>query len=89
MADHLAALEETAAVVSGATLLPDLPLAIISSGDQLPDTLAKHRQLAALSSQSRHIVATNSGHWIQFDAPELVVTTIRDIVDRTRRITAA
>jgi pimeloyl-ACP methyl ester carboxylesterase len=89
MADHLAVLEETAACVGGVASLSDVPLVIISSGDQSPDTITKHRQLARLSSQSRHIVATKSGHWIQFDEPDLVVTSIRAVVDRTRRTFAA
>jgi pimeloyl-ACP methyl ester carboxylesterase len=89
MAAHLAALEETAAVASRVTSLPDVPLVIISSGDQSPDTIAKHRQLARLSSQSRHILAAKSGHWIQFDEPDLVVTAIRDVVDRSRQTNAA
>ena len=89
MADHLAALEETAAAVGSLTSLPDVPLVIISSGDQSPETIAKHRQLARLSSQSRHLIATKSGHWIQFDEPALVVGAIREIVDRTRQTSAA
>lgn len=84
MANHLAALEETAAVVSRVTSLGDIPLVIISSGDQSPETIAKHRELTGLSSQSRHIVATNSGHWIQFDEPALVIAAVRDIVERVR-----
>jgi pimeloyl-ACP methyl ester carboxylesterase len=71
------------------TSLPDVPLVIVSSGDQRSDVIAKHRQLARLSSSGRHIVAATSGHWIQFDDPDLVVDTIRDIVDRTRRTNAA
>jgi pimeloyl-ACP methyl ester carboxylesterase len=89
MAAHLAALEETAAVIARVRSLPDVPLVIISSGDQPSITIAKHQQLARLSSQSRHIVAPKSGHWIQFDEPELVVETIRDLVDHTRRTNAA
>ena len=89
MADHLAALEETAAVVAGMTSLPDVPLVIISGGDQSADTIAKHRELARLSSQSRHVIAAKSAHWIQFDEPDLVVMTIREVVDRTRRTNAA
>lgn len=84
MADHLAALNETAAVVSRVTSLGDIPLVIISSGDQTRETIAKHRQLTRLSSQSRHIVATNSGHWIQFDEPALVIAAVRGIVERVR-----
>jgi pimeloyl-ACP methyl ester carboxylesterase len=62
---------------------------IISSGDQPSETIAKHRQLARLSPQGRHLVAAESGHWIQFDEPDLVIKTIREIVDRTRRTNAA
>jgi pimeloyl-ACP methyl ester carboxylesterase len=89
MGDHLAALEETAAAVSRLASLGDVPLAIISSGDQPPQVIAKHRQLAHLSTNGRHIVAATSGHWIQFDDPNLVVTTIRDVIDRVRRLSAA
>jgi len=80
MADHLAALEETAAVVAGVTSLRDVPLVVISGGDQPAEVLAVHRQLARLSSNGRQIVAAESGHWIQFDSPDLVVATIRDVV---------
>jgi pimeloyl-ACP methyl ester carboxylesterase len=89
MADHIAALEETAAVVARVTSLPDVPLVIVSSGDQPAQTIARHRALARLSPQSRHMTAAKSGHWIQFDEPDLVVTAIREMVDRTRRNTAA
>src|SRR5205085_11229890 len=34
LADHLAALEETSAVVSRVTSLPDVPLVVVSSGNQ-------------------------------------------------------
>jgi pimeloyl-ACP methyl ester carboxylesterase len=89
MADHLAALEETAAFVSSVTALPSVPLVIISSGDRSPDTLAKHRQLTRLSPHSRHIVAENSGHWIQFDQPDLVVSAVREVIEQARRTNAA
>jgi pimeloyl-ACP methyl ester carboxylesterase len=84
MADHLAALEETAAAVAALRALPDAPLVIISSGTQPADVIAKHRTLADRSSRGRHIVATGSGHWIQFDEPELVVNVIRELVEATR-----
>lgn len=83
MANHLAALEEAAAVVAAITSLPDIPLVVISSRDQSADTIARHRALAGLSSQGRHVTA-EAGHWIQFDDPDLVVTTIRGIVERAR-----
>jgi pimeloyl-ACP methyl ester carboxylesterase len=85
IADHLGALEETAAFVAGVRSLPDVPLVIISSGSQPPEAIARHQDLARLSSKSRHVVAASSGHWIQFDQPDLVVATIRDVVNHTRR----
>ena len=89
MADHLEMFEETAACVAGVTSLSDVPLVIVSSADRSPEMIAKHQELAHLSSHSRHLVATKSGHWIQFDEPELVVEVIREMVERTRRPNAA
>jgi pimeloyl-ACP methyl ester carboxylesterase len=78
MANHLAALQEGAAMVARITSLPDIPLIVISASDHSPDTIARHRALARLSSQGRHLIA-GIGHWVQFDDPELVVTAIRDV----------
>jgi pimeloyl-ACP methyl ester carboxylesterase len=89
MADHLAALEETAAVINRITSLPDVPLVVISSGDQPTDVIDRHRQLAGLSQRGRHIVANTSGHWIQFDDPDLVVSTLREIIDGIRHTRVA
>lgn len=47
-----------------------------------PDTLVKHQALARLSSKGRHLVAAKSGHWIQFDEPELVVRVVREVAGR-------
>ena len=84
MAEHLAALEEMAALVAGISRLPGVPLVVISSGDQPEETLERHRQLARLSSQGRHVVAANSGHWVQFDEPDVVVAAVRDVVTAAR-----
>jgi pimeloyl-ACP methyl ester carboxylesterase len=89
MADHLAALEETAAVIDRITSLPDVPLVVISSGDQPSNVIDRHRQLAGLSQRGRHIVANTSGHWIQFDDPDLVVSTLREIIDGIRHTRVA
>ena len=78
-AEHLGALEDMAAAVAGVTSLPDVPIVVVSSGHQSPDTIARHRALARLSSHGRHVIAERAGHWIQFDDPELVIATIRDV----------
>ena len=38
-------------------------------------------ELAELSTNSKHIVAEKSGHFIMYDQPDLVIRTIQDIVD--------
>jgi len=42
------------------------------------------RELAALSSNSEHIIAASSGHSIHFDDPLLLVNTVTRTVDRAR-----
>lgn len=80
MAEHLGALGETGAAAGAVTSLGDVPLAIVSSRDQPADNVAKQQDLVRLSSRGRHVVAGRSGHWIQFDQPDLVVEVIRDTV---------
>jgi pimeloyl-ACP methyl ester carboxylesterase len=85
MADHLRALESSGAEIVGLDPLADMPLVVISSGDQPPEQIAEHQALACLSGKGRHLVAAKSGHWIQFDQPELVVTAIQEVVEAARR----
>jgi pimeloyl-ACP methyl ester carboxylesterase len=85
MADHLATLERNREAI--ATVIPprEIPLAVISSGDQPAEQLAAHRSLVEDSVAGRHIVATHSAHWIQFDEPELVVDAVRELSESARR----
>src|SRR5262249_47995519 len=81
MGEHIAALEETAAAVARITSLPDVPLVVVSAGDQPPAIVARHREMARLSAHGRVVLAAGSGHWIPFDDPELVVALAREVVD--------
>ena len=82
MADHLQVLERDG--MSAGTLIPprDIPVVVISSGNQPPAQIAAHRMLAERSADSRHVVASRSAHWVQFDEPELIVTVVRELVER-------
>jgi pimeloyl-ACP methyl ester carboxylesterase len=84
MADQLRALEGAAAS-AGQPGPVGVPLVVISSGNQPPGVMAAHQALARMSSQGRQVVATSSGHWVQFDEPALVVDAIRDVVHAARR----
>jgi pimeloyl-ACP methyl ester carboxylesterase len=81
MAQHLAALGEAGAAAAGVSRLPDLPLVVLSGRDQPPHILAAHGALARLSGRGRHVIATGSGHWMHLDEPELVVESVREVVE--------
>jgi pimeloyl-ACP methyl ester carboxylesterase len=72
-------------LVAAAGSYGDLPLVTISStriGEH------RHRQqeaLATLSTRGRHLIASNSGHWIPLDQPDLVTHVIRDVRQETMR----
>jgi pimeloyl-ACP methyl ester carboxylesterase len=84
MADHLLALDRDREAIATVAPPREVPLIVISSGDQPPEQLAVHQSLARVSDAGRHVVARRSAHWIQFDEPELVVAAVRDLVDAAR-----
>ena len=66
----------------------DLPLVTISSTDPDQHKVEQQEVLARLSTRGRHIVASNSGHWIPLDQPAVVIGTIRDVLSETRGLSA-
>ena len=82
MADHLGVLAREG-VSLGAFIPPrEIPVVVISSGNQPPDQIAAHRALAERSADGRHVIAARSAHWVQFDEPALVVTLVRELIER-------
>jgi pimeloyl-ACP methyl ester carboxylesterase len=63
----------------------DLPLAVISSASAAERRLQADSALARSSTQGRHILARDSGHWIPLDAPQVVIDAISDMVRAIRR----
>ena len=82
MADHLMVLERDGAVIAAAQPPPTVPTVVISGGHQTADEIEVHRALAASSFAGRHIVASRSTHWVQFDEPELIVEAVKDLAER-------
>ena len=80
MADHLATLERHRDAIAAVTPPREIPLIVISSRDQPADEVAAHRNLVERSIAGRHIIASQSAHWIQFDEPELVVDAVKGLV---------
>jgi pimeloyl-ACP methyl ester carboxylesterase len=84
MADHLLTLERHRESIAAAVPPREVPLVVISSGDQPAEQLAAHRRLAETSVAGRHLVAARSAHWIQFDEPEFVVDAVRKLTESAR-----
>jgi hypothetical protein len=43
------------------------------------------QELVKLSSNSPHILAEKSSHFIQFDQPELIVKAVRQVIEEIRQ----
>ena len=84
MADHLLALDRGGTSIAAIAPPREIPIVVISSGDQPPDWLGAHRKLAEASIDGRHIIASRSAHWVQFDEPELIVAVVKDLVESQR-----
>jgi pimeloyl-ACP methyl ester carboxylesterase len=72
MAEYLERLPENAAAAQEQGWPQDLPITALTVLTSVPD----------LPSGVTHRVARHSGHWIQLDEPELVLTAIRDLMKK-------
>jgi pimeloyl-ACP methyl ester carboxylesterase len=83
---HVATPPVSAAQAAAVSTLGDLPLVVLS-GDHHPAPYADwQRDLAQLSSCGRHVVASDSGHWIHLDHPERVSGAIHEVVAAARSL---
>lgn len=93
---ELKSISESASQAGQTGTLGDIPLIVVSSDPdkpqpELPEDLAKpasdawqrmQKELAQLSTRSTHIVAKNSGHYVQLDRPDVVVGAVRQVVNQ-------
>ena len=85
MAAHMRVLETEGAAIAAAQPPAAVPTVVISSGNKAPEQIDEHRALAARSATARHVIASRSTHWVQFDEPELIVDAVRELIARSRR----
>jgi pimeloyl-ACP methyl ester carboxylesterase len=83
MWQHLAAMPSCCAdVARGSDTFGDLPVVVLSAGGRDERWLAADARLAQSSSNGRHVISSNSGHWVHLDDPALVVEAIRSVMRR-------
>lgn len=81
MAGQIESLPESAAeVLRAGNGLQGKPVIVISAANAEPLRLAEQIAITRLSAHGRHIVARNSGHWVQLDEPELVTGAILEAI---------
>jgi pimeloyl-ACP methyl ester carboxylesterase len=80
MGDHLLTLERDASLITAVVTPRDIPVTVLSSGNQPAEQRDAHRCLADASDRGRHVIATRSAHWIQFDEPDMIVDAIKDLI---------
>jgi pimeloyl-ACP methyl ester carboxylesterase len=100
---ELRAFSTSAAQTAISGSLGDTPLVVLSHDPNtpqpdLPEDLVKpfndvwekmQEELAHLSSRSEHVIANNSGHYIQLDRPDLVIEAVHKVVDESRHSLSA
>jgi pimeloyl-ACP methyl ester carboxylesterase len=57
----------------------------ISSTNPGEYRLRQQESLARLSTRGRHIVASNSGHWIPLEEPQIVIDAIAETLSQVRQ----
>lgn len=86
LASQIRYMPESAAQVAAAQIRPDLPLVVLSASSLPPDEIEQHRVLASTSARGRHLVVSDSGHWIQLDQPEIVIRAITELLSEIRSV---
>lgn len=93
--DELISFRRSAAQVRNSGPLPDVPLVVISRGQQAwPDTPKGNKlerlwarlqdDLAERQVHVPHLFAQNSGHYVQLDEPGVVVNAVRSVIASMR-----
>ena len=84
---HLDAVPASVVEMHGAQSVEGVPVVLLTPGDAKPFS---GDDLRRIGSGARQVIARKSGHWIHLDEPELVVDTIRRMVEQVvpKRVSA-
>jgi pimeloyl-ACP methyl ester carboxylesterase len=85
VASQVEHLPESAAQVRSTDGFGDVPLIVLSASHPSAARLSELESAARLSSNNKLVIASDSGHWIPLDQPEVVTHAIREVVESARR----
>jgi pimeloyl-ACP methyl ester carboxylesterase len=84
MAEYFTALPANSAQTPALGDFPAIPVSILSAANSTPAQLAERDAMAGRSPRGKHVVVRDTGHWIHLDQPQVVIETIREIVELLR-----
>lgn len=84
IASQLENLPRSAAQVAAADDLKEVPMTVISAANTPARRRTEHIATAQLSSCGKHLTATQSGHWVVMDEPDVVLQAIREMIKTVR-----
>jgi pimeloyl-ACP methyl ester carboxylesterase len=90
-------LRRSAEQIRSASWLPDIPIVVIShrvDGTITSTTEAKRAEiwmdmqsdLARRALRGKHVISATDDHYIQLSEPQLIVDSIRDVIERSRQL---
>lgn len=90
-------LRRSAEQIRSASWLPDIPIVVIShrvDGTITSTTEAKRAEiwmdmqsdLARRALRGKHVISATDDHYIQLSQPQLIVDSIRDVIERSRQL---
>jgi pimeloyl-ACP methyl ester carboxylesterase len=80
MANTLENLPVSVAQLDETRALGDLPVVVLSASNTNEEGRREHEHDARLSTSGAHRVVPDTRHWLQLDAPEVVIETIRGLI---------
>ena len=80
MADALENLPVSVTQIDESRTMGDLPLVVLSASTANATELREHERDAHLSTRGEHRIVPDSGHWMQLDAPDMIVDAIRSLI---------
>jgi pimeloyl-ACP methyl ester carboxylesterase len=83
MSEYLAALPASAAAASEMRVPTGIPVAIVSAGNATPEELLERDAWAERSEHGSHTQVPGTGHWLQWERPELVIAAVRKMIEET------
>ena len=88
MAEYLEALPACAAAGLTMSVPANIPVTILSAGNATADELHERGTWAARSARGRHLQVPGTGHWLQLERPDLIVATVREMIEPTEQFEA-